>query len=59
MPVQVLGKLRGRIKVPVDADAAAMQTAAQADPGIAKFLEGKQIVKVICIPKKMVNFVVR
>ena len=59
VPVQVLGKLRGRIKLPIDADAAAMQAAAQADPGIAKFLEGKQIVKVICIPKKMVNFVVK
>ena len=59
MPVQILGKLRGRIKVPAAADAAAMQAAAQADPGIARFLEGKQIVKVICIPKKMINFVVR
>ena len=59
VPVQVLGKLRGRIKLPIDADAAAMQAAAQADSGIAKFLEGKQIVKVICIPKKMVNFVVK
>ena len=59
MPVQILGKLRGRIKVPVAADAAAMQAAAQAEPGIARFLEGKQIVKVICIPKKMINFVVK
>ena len=59
IPVQVLGKLRGRVKVPVDADAAAMQAAAQSDSGIAKFLEGRQIVKVICIPKKMVNFVVK
>jgi leucyl-tRNA synthetase len=59
MPVQILGKLRGRIKVPAAADAAAMQAAAQADPGIARFLEGKQIVKVICIPKKMINFVVK
>ena len=59
MPVQILGKLRGRIKVPAAADAAAMQAAAQADPTIARFLEGKQIVKVICIPKKMINFVVK
>jgi leucyl-tRNA synthetase len=59
MPVQILGKLRGRIKVPATADATAMQAAAQADPGIARFLEGKQIVKVICIPKKMINFVVK
>jgi len=59
IPVQVLGKLRGRIKIPVDADAAAMRAAAEADPAIAKFLEGHTIVKVICVPKKMVNFVIR
>ena len=59
VPVQVLGKLRGRVKVPVAADPAAMQAAAEADPAIAKCLEGKQVVKVICIPKKMINFVVR
>ena len=59
VPVQVLGKLRGRVKVPADADAAAMRAAAEANPDIAKFLEGKTIVKVICVPKKMVNFMVR
>ena len=59
VPVQVLGKLRGRVKVPVAADAAAMRAAAEANPDVAKFLEGKTIVKVICVPRKMVNFVVR
>ena len=59
VPVQVLGKLRGRVKVAVDAKPADMEAAAKADPAVAKFLEGKTIVKVICIPKKMVNFVVR
>jgi len=59
VPVQVLGKLRGRVKVPATADAAAMRAAAEANPDVAKFLEGKTIVKVICVPKKMVNFVVR
>ena len=59
VPVQVLGKLRGRVKVPATADAAAMRAAAEANPDVARFLEGKTIVKVICVPKKMVNFVVR
>ena len=59
VPVQVLGKLRGRVKVPATADAAAMRAAAEANPDIARFLEGKTVVKVICVPKKMVNFVVR
>ena len=59
IPVQVLGKLRGRIKVPVAATPADMEAAAKANVDVAKFLEGKTIVKVIAVPKRMVNFVVR
>ena len=59
VPVQVLGKLRGRVTVSVDAKPPEMEAAARANPDVAKFLEGKQVVKVICVPKKMVNFVVR
>ena len=59
IPVQVLGKLRGRVKVPVAADAKAMESAARADAGVQKFLAGKTVVKVICVPKRLVNFVVR
>ena len=59
IPVQVLGKLRGRIKVPVAATPAEMESAAKTCADIAKFLEGKTIVKVIAVPKRMVNFVVR
>ena len=59
IPVQIMGKLRGRIKVPVAAGPDAMRAAAEAEPAIAKFLEGHTIVKVVCVPKKMVNFVIR
>ena len=59
IPVQVLGKLRGRVKVPVAATPADMEAAAKANPDVAKFLDGKTIVKVIAVPKRMVNFVVR
>ena len=59
IPVQVLGKLRGRVKVPADASADEMRKAAEANADVAKFLEGKTIVKVIAVPKRMVNFVVR
>ena len=59
IPVQVLGKLRGRINVPVAATPADMEALAKANPDVAKFLEGKTIVKVIAVPKRMVNFVVR
>ena len=38
---------------------AEMEAAAKANPDVAKFLEGKTIVKVIAVPKRMVNFVVR
>lgn len=59
IPVQVLGKLRGRITVPLAATPEDMEKAAKADPDVAKFLAGKTIVKVIAVPKRMVNFVVR
>jgi leucyl-tRNA synthetase len=36
-----------------------MEAAAKADAEVAKFLEGRTIVKVIAVPKRMVNFVVK
>ncbi|WP_437206266.1 leucine--tRNA ligase [Planctomicrobium sp. SH664] len=59
IPVQVNGKLRTKIKVPATADAAAMQALAEADEAVQGQLAGKTIVKVVCVPKKMINFVVR
>ena len=59
IPVQVMGKLRGRVMVPVAATPAEMEAAAKANADVAKFLEGKTIVKVVAVPKRMVNFVVR
>jgi len=59
VPVQILGKLRSRIRVPADADKAALETAARDDPRIAELLDGKTIVKVIVVPGRMVNFVVK
>ena len=59
IPVQVLGKLRGRIRVKSDATQTEMEEAAKANADVAKFLEGKTIVKVVAVPKRMVNFVVR
>jgi leucyl-tRNA synthetase len=59
IPVQVGGKLRARVTVPADADIPALEAAAAADPRIAELLVGKQIVKVITVPGRMVNFVVR
>jgi leucyl-tRNA synthetase len=59
IPVQIGGKLRARVTVPADADIPALEAAAAADPRIAEILAGKQIVKVITVPGRMVNFVVR
>ena len=59
IPVQVMGKLRGRIKVPVAATPDEMRAVAEQSPDVAKFLEGKTVVKVIAVPKRMVNFVVK
>ncbi len=59
VPVQVLGKLRGRIRIPATSTPVEMEAAAKANADVAKFLEGKTIVKVIAVPKRMVNFVVR
>ncbi len=58
IPVQVNGKLRGRVVVPADADAALIERTARADPKIEGALGGKTVRKVVVVPGKLVNFVV-
>ena len=57
--VQVNGKLRADFRSSKDADKAALEAAARAIPKIAEQLAGKEIVKTIVVPGKLVNFVVR
>ena len=57
--VQVNGKLRARIEAPADADKAAVEEIALADPNVQRFTEGKTIVKIIVVPGRLVNFVVK
>jgi len=59
IPVQIQGKLRGRVVVPADADAAALEAAATRDPRIAEQLAGREIVKVVVVPGRLINFVLR
>jgi leucyl-tRNA synthetase len=59
LPVQVNGKVRGRITVAADADEAAVLEAAQDEPNVAGSLEGKTIVKTIVVPGRLVNLVVK
>jgi leucyl-tRNA synthetase len=59
VPVQILGKVRGKIVVPADADQQLIEQTAKSDERIAALLEGKQIVKTIVVPGRLVNFVTR
>jgi len=56
-PVQVSGKMRGKISVPADADEDAIVAAAKLDENVAVHLEGKTIRKVIVVPGRMVNLI--
>ena len=53
------GKARFQMAFPATATNAEIEQAAMADERAAKFLEGKQVVKVIVVPKKIVNIVVK
>ncbi|PKN18636.1 MAG: leucine--tRNA ligase [Deltaproteobacteria bacterium HGW-Deltaproteobacteria-6] len=56
--IQINGKLRSRMTVPVDCDAEKIKSDAQADEKITAMLKGAKIVKVIYVPKKLVNIVI-
>lgn len=57
--VQVNGKLRSRITVNADESEEKIKEMALADEKTQKFLEGVKIVKVITVPRKLVNIVVK
>ena len=57
MGVQFNGKVRFDMQFPADADNATIEQAVRADERTAKYTDGKQIVKVIIVPKRMVNIV--
>ena len=59
VPVQINGKVRGRVRVPAGAGSDAMTAAAKADEAVAGYLDGKTVVKAIAVPGRMVNFVVK
>ena len=57
LAVQVNGKLRGTIEVPVNVSRDDAERLALAEPGVAKFLDGQTVRKVIVVPGKIVNIV--
>ncbi|MBP3436585.1 MAG: leucine--tRNA ligase [Clostridia bacterium] len=59
MAVQINGKLRATIVLPLNADREAALAAAKAESRVASALEGKSIVKEIVVPNRIVNIVVR
>jgi leucyl-tRNA synthetase len=59
VPVQINGKLRGLITVPAEASREMLEAAARADEKVQAALAGKTVVKVVVVPGKLINFVVR
>jgi leucyl-tRNA synthetase len=59
IPVQINGKVRSKVMVPPDTDVKQLEAAARADARTAELLAGKQIVKVIPVPGRLINFVVK
>ena len=59
MVVQVNGKLRGKIEVSIDTTKEEMEQLAKTIDNVKMYIEGKEIVKVIVIPKKLVNIVIK
>ncbi|MFT8671873.1 leucine--tRNA ligase [Acetobacter orientalis] len=55
--VQIMGKLRGTIEAAPDEDKDAVVARAEAEPNVARLLEGKRIVKRVHVPNRIVNFV--
>ena len=57
--VQVNGKLRDRIQAPRDASREQLEALARERPNVVRHLEGHEVVKVVVVPGRLVNFVVR
>ena len=57
--IQVNGKLRGNLELPAETDDKTLKTEAAKVDGVKKHLEGKNIVKRIVVPGRLVNFVVK
>ena len=57
--VQINGKPKARIMMPASAAAPEMEKLARADAAVQAAIAGKNVVKVICVPKRIVNLVVK
>ncbi|MCA9229547.1 MAG: class I tRNA ligase family protein, partial [Planctomycetales bacterium] len=59
IPVQIKGKVRTKIKVPADSDQATLEKLALADSRVAELLDGKEVLKTVIVPGRLVNFVIK
>lgn len=59
VPVQINGKVRARVDVPAEASKDEIESIALADDRVAGLIEGKNLVKTIVVPGRMVNLVVK
>ncbi|HSL28527.1 MAG TPA: leucine--tRNA ligase, partial [Anaerolineales bacterium] len=59
LAIQVNGKLRGTVAVPAQASESEIRHLAESQPGVTKFLTEKNVIKVIYVPMRTMNFVVR
>jgi leucyl-tRNA synthetase len=59
MVIQVNGKLRSSVRVPLGTDVEKMKEIALSDEKIKKWIDGKEIVKIIPVKDKLVNIVIR
>ena len=57
--IQVNGKMRGKLEVEKEISKEDFFAKAKAEPGVAKFMEGKNLIKEIFVPGKICNFVVK
>ena len=57
IPVQIMGKVRGRITIPVDADEKEIENLALQDAQISPLLENLTVQKVVVVPNKIINIV--
>jgi leucyl-tRNA synthetase len=59
LPVQVNGKVRDRLTVPTDVTEERAVELAQASPRVADFTQGKTVQRVVYVPGRLINIVVR
>jgi len=59
IPVQINGKVRSRLQVPLDSDKDSVLELALKDEKVKRFVEGKNIIKVIYVPNKLLSLVVK